>query len=244
MASYYSLVEKKSSYRVDDELLLDLHKEIVSFLEAEATCTISLRDQHTISSNNPTELLADPLVKSKLVQDISISAHTVVSGTFRRIDLSVSLNRLNTVSLTISGETDRCVAFRAKIEQLLSSRREWYSRFRYSHFSWVSTLYFISSFVLFYYLASRYLPLLEPKVLEERYADAAVTLKTIIAAALSVLSAYAVRFLFPLVVFDFGRSKIVAQYTRQIRSIVLVVIGIGILVNLSSSYIFNSMTGK
>jgi hypothetical protein len=224
---------------VDEAFLQHIYNCVREYLP-DTDCMISIEtDGHTtVAANELAEVLAAETLQTDAIKKIEISARKYDPIGTRRMSFEIEKGEsFRTCDVKIEGpDSNKVMAYRGRLEKLISSASLWYSIFRLNNYG-------ASIFVMLLFSAAALggiLLCLKMLGLVESWTTIAINFVSWLLTT-SFLLAAGGRKLFPSVVFNIGYSARMNDALAALRNVLFGVIGLGILVAIVASYLYDTI---
>lgn len=129
MSGYSTSFSRYRAYNVTPVALAGLVSAANAFLETSPTITIHMEDDHDMAGVELDDLLADSLVRNKIIKRVDIDGRKTLREPLvsRSISITFEADFLQVVKVGISGERDRSLTARREIETILEGAEYWYA---------------------------------------------------------------------------------------------------------------------
>ncbi|MGY8709539.1 hypothetical protein RAD16_27675 [Bradyrhizobium sp. 18BD] len=128
MAEYSASFREGGAFQFNVETVIDLAYAARDYLGATPTIAIEFVGDHKISSDDLSQLLDDPYMRSLRIMKLKIDGSQYAAKPYRSctIDIDPEWGFLGTVNVTLRGDRDAAVIARDRIEKILKGCLLWY----------------------------------------------------------------------------------------------------------------------
>jgi hypothetical protein len=198
--------------------------------------SVTFNDGRTVNSTDPDDVFNDSFIQSTRIAEIAISTyhHTSqgASITFRKA-------RSSPIRLTVNGDRSAALIFEGNLINELAASKQWYSPFVLSYYPWY--LFGMVIIGLIWTLAFVALNLSYITKLTFDFIFSKAFMPAVIFWPLTLIL---LEIAFPPIIFNLGHGARRQKVRTVIVSLIFVSIVIGVLVNLSSDFLKDWLTGS
>lgn len=238
MTADYSVRETVSgAYRITEPTIREVVRHVGNMTRDKVSITFEFRPSMSLRDSNLDNLLADPLKRTKNINEISVSSSNYKDNLSR--SASVRLRRatiLSNVEISASGERSEVTMLVQNIRNELSAVRYWYDPIVLSNrVPWNFVSLGIFTVVTQLYLVSYSGMKLEP--------DAASILGFLVG-SFFFAAGYLKNKIMPALNFEFGRGKSDAEKLSFIRNFILIIVVMGLAIGVAGNYVSSILLSK
>jgi hypothetical protein len=222
MSDFSSKFIRRGGYSFDEGTVIDMVRQSSQFAQMDVEIEASLADGQTITSTNIQELLEDPYVRGNVIDQLVIRAwNTKAAPLLRHVMIILRNNAAGEgVLVLLRADRNSCTLTRAELQNLIDGRRQWYSRL-FPTAGWLvllKSIWSISVAVVTGMLVGLWVP---------GQVSLALWCALISLLTLGTAGIYLMNTMFPMVLFEIGRSQRRAENARLLRNVVGVVLILG-----------------
>ena len=236
MADYKTSVTLYGAYNFDADALKSIFNECKAFLAKDPAITLTFSQGHSLDSTEITEVLSDFLTSTQFITGVTIDGANYKVEPARSCSIYLrSSEIIETCSINIVGDQDRCKSLRIQLEELLNVKRQWYS------FLYPRNIFLI---VLMAMIAIFVVLIISAFAMKLALISANLSTSVLTAMSLPVLVFLGVfrRVAFPQLTFEIGRSVTVRDRGLRTRQVLFGGVVLALVIGVVSSLIASAIS--